>query len=148
MRIHISIVVILVLVGYSCAEIISEISSASSDNGGDLSSSEYDIPVAARSAILVNDASDDFQKDKSLIIAVVNDYMDRVFENVHNFAIKSGLDPTPLQNLSQKVSISYFHNSEENIKRLCLLTYSIVCSSGNMNTYRVSLNTSGTHIEI
>ncbi|VEN50336.1 unnamed protein product [Callosobruchus maculatus] len=28
--------------------------------------------------------------------------MDRVFENVHNFAIKSGLDPTPLQNLSQK----------------------------------------------
>ncbi|VEN49702.1 unnamed protein product [Callosobruchus maculatus] len=103
MRIHISIVVILVLVGYSCAEIISEISSASSDNGGDLRySSEYDIPVAARSAILVNDASDDFQKDKSLIIAVVNDYMDRVFENVHNFAIKSGLDPTPLQNLSQK----------------------------------------------
>nr|CAH7716944.1 unnamed protein product [Callosobruchus chinensis] len=29
--------------------------------------------------------------------------MDRVFDNIHNFAIKSGLDPTPLQNFSQKI---------------------------------------------
>nr|CAH7716943.1 unnamed protein product [Callosobruchus chinensis] len=50
-----------------------------------------------------------FSRDKSLIIAIVNEYMDRVFDNIHNFAIKSGLDPTPLQNFSQKVSIVYLH---------------------------------------
>ncbi|CAH1999265.1 unnamed protein product [Acanthoscelides obtectus] len=62
--------------------------------------------IAKQSADVINSENDklfDAEKDNTILKAIVNKYADRLFENIHNFAITHGLDPMPLQDYTKKV---------------------------------------------
>ncbi|CAH1999267.1 unnamed protein product [Acanthoscelides obtectus] len=100
MKVQSYLAVVFLLLGCSCAENSAPVSIS---DGFKLRNFQVDGRIQEVGAMLLANAiTGDLTKDKSIITAIVDEYTDKLFNNVHNFAIKTGLDPTPLQNISQK----------------------------------------------